>query len=73
MLLQNNVKIVSVFQCIFIFSKRDVHSFLTSPSLFCIRLYFLDTNPVLDDVDGNDYDENLSGIFFQVFHNEFIF
>jgi len=27
---------------------------------------------VLDDVDGNDYDENLSGNFFQVFHNEFI-
>jgi hypothetical protein len=27
---------------------------------------------VLDDVDGNDYDENLSGIVFQVFHDEFI-
>jgi hypothetical protein len=34
--------------------------------------YFLDTNPVLDDVDGNDYGENLSGNFFQFFHNEFI-
>jgi len=30
-------------------------------------LYFIDRNPVLDDVDGNDYDENLSGIFFKFF------